>query len=110
MRRAARTSSRVVTSLPPRTSGSVTVDTAVGAARATEQFGAGVDRGLEVEHHGVVIVPDEDLGSGDRPGIGEGALDAEPVQPVGEVPDGLLVGEVRLLDPAGGLLADDAEA
>ena len=72
-------------------------------AAAGEDLGAGVDAGLEVEDHGVVGVADQDgvalLGAElEQPG-----LDAEPVEPVGEEADGLVVAEVGLAHPALGL-------
>ena len=73
--------------------------------RRLEHLGAGVDAGLEVEDDRVVRVADQDgvalLGAErEQPG-----LDAEPVEPVGEEADGLVVAEVGLAHPALGLLA-----
>ena len=45
--------------------------------------------------------------AGPRPRLREGLLDAEAPEPVGEVADGLVIGEVGLVDPALGLLAAD---
>ena len=79
-------------------------------AAAAEHLGAGVDARLEVEDDRVVGVPDEHgvalLGAQlDQP-----RLDAEPVEPVGEEADGLVVAEVGLAHPALGLLAADPPA
>jgi hypothetical protein len=74
-------------------------------AAATQHLGPGVDAGLEVEDHGVVRVPDEDgVALPGRPAA-RACLDPEPVEPVGEEADGLVVAEVGLPDPALGLLA-----
>src|SRR6201996_7091722 len=44
---------------------------------------------------------------GHGPGLGQGFLDAEPGQPVGQEADRLVVAEVGLQHPAAGLLAAD---
>src|SRR5207249_11656809 len=92
----------------------------VGAARAVPTAlagaagaaGAAGHRGgrIPVEHHGVVRIADQDLGTRFGTRLGEGYLDAQPSQPVRQVTDGLVVAEVGLLDPAPRLLAHDEEA
>jgi hypothetical protein len=63
--------------------------------------------GLPVEND----LADLDLDAGRRPHLGQGLLDAEAGEAVGEVAGRLLVVEVRLLDPALGLgAADDEDA
>ena len=69
-------------------------------AAAGEDLRAGVDAGLEVEDDGVVGVADEHRVALDRAELDEPVLDAEPVEPVGEEADGLVVGEVGLAHPA----------
>ena len=58
------------------------------------------DVGVPVENHGVGPVTDHDLGVRGGTRLGECLLDADPGQPVSEVADSLLVGEVSLLHPA----------
>ena len=79
---------------------------AAGSAGAAGHRGGGVP----VEHHGVVRVADQDLGTRFGARLGEGLLDAQAGQPVRQVADGLVVAEVGLLDPAPRLLAHDEEA
>ena len=54
--------------------------------------------------------PMSDLGAGDRAELEQPVLDAEAGEPVGEVADGLVVGEVGLAHPALRALAAHAEA
>src|SRR6478609_2420059 len=74
-------------------------------AAAAEDLDARVDAGLEVEDHRVVGVADEHGVALLRSQLEQAGLDAEPVQPIGEEADGLVVAEVGLPDPALGLLA-----
>src|SRR5215218_10826146 len=66
----------------------------VGAARSRQQLGSGAHRWLPVEHDRALVGADDDLGAGCGAGLEQLLLHAEPGQPVREVPDGLLVGEV----------------
>jgi hypothetical protein len=66
-------------------------------------------RRLPVEDHGVVDRADEHGRAGDGARGEQRVLDAGALQPVGEIADGLVVGEVGLADPPGRALADDAE-
>src|SRR5690606_8877501 len=74
------------------------LDPQVAAAR-TEELGAGEHRGLPVEDHAALDGSDDHLVAGLRAGLEQLLLDAEPGEPVGEVADGLVVGEVRLPHP-----------
>ena len=76
-------------------------------AALAEQLGTGDEGGLPVEDDGVVLGTDEHGGPGHGTGLEQRLLDAEPAEPVGEVADGLVVGEVGLADPAGRALAVD---
>ena len=73
----------------------------VGAAGSGEQFSAGGQRRLPVEDHRVVQVADEDAVARNRARLVERFLDPEPLQPVGEVAHGFVVGEVGLAHPTG---------
>ena len=64
------------------------------------------ERGLPVEDDAVALA-DHDGGARDRAGAEQLVLDAELLEPIGEVADGLLVLEVGLLHPAHRLLAED---
>ena len=80
-------------------------------ATAAEHLGAaGVEPGLEVEDDGVVRVADQHRVALDGPELDEPRLDAEPVEPVGEEADRLVVAEVGLPDPALRLLPADPPA
>src|SRR5690606_10174139 len=68
---------------------------------------AGRDLRLPVEDHRVVLAADQDRGARGGARVGERLLDAEPGQAVGEVPDGLVVGEVGLPQPPLRLLSGD---
>jgi hypothetical protein len=70
---------------------------------ASQHLRAGLDAGLEVEDHGVLVAPDEDGVALDRAELHEPVLDAEAVEPIGEEADGLVVAEVGLAHPALGL-------
>jgi len=72
-------------------------------AAAAEHFGAGGDGGFPVEDDRVVVGADGDAVAGVGAGFEEASLDAEAARAVGEVADGLVVGEVGLADPAFGL-------
>src|SRR5579875_640618 len=84
------------------------VQAQVGAARA-EQLRAGRHRRLPVEDDRVVGRADEHRGTGHSAGLEELLLHAEPAQPVGEVADRLIVGEIGLPHPPGRPVAHDAE-
>ena len=84
-------------------------DPAVGATGAQALAIARRDLGLPVEHHGVVPVADHHLGAVLGARLGQGLFHAELGQPVGEIADGLVVGEVGLLHPAPRLVAADQE-
>src|SRR4051812_17381444 len=81
-----------------------------GAARTGEGAGAGGEGRPPVEDAPHSAPADHALGPRDRTGLEELLLDAEAGEPVREVPDGLVVREVRLPHPALGLLPADAEA
>ena len=72
--------------------------------RLPSTLGAGVDHRLEVEDHRVVASPISTVVALVGAELEQPVLDAEPVEPVGEEADGLVVGEVGLPDPALGLL------
>src|SRR5580692_6744337 len=69
---------------------------AVGASGAGHVSAvAGRQVRVPVEDALVALLADQHGVAGARPGLGKGLLDAEPGEPVGEVADRLLVGEVR---------------
>src|SRR5580692_8162019 len=69
---------------------------AVGASGAGHVSAvAGRQVRVPVEDDLVALLADQHGVAGARPGLGKGLLDAEPGEPVGEVADRLLVGEVR---------------
>ena len=74
-------------------------------AAAGQVLGAGVDPGLEVEDHRVLGVADQHRVALDGAELEQPGLDAEPVEPVGEEADRLVVAEVGLAHPALGLAA-----
>src|SRR6478736_5001536 len=80
----------------------------VGAPGA-EQLGAGLQGRLPVEDDGVLSGTDDDGVAGHGADLVELLLDTETAEPVGEVADGLVVGEVGLAHPAIGALAGDPE-
>ena len=80
-------------------------ETLVLAATA-EDLRTDVDLGAEVEDDRVRAT-DGDAVSGLRAKLQQLVLDADPVQPVGQIADRLGVAEVRLPDPALGLVALD---
>src|SRR5665213_1736996 len=87
--------SRDVTVLPePLTS--PTVEAGVGSARSDPVLRSGEHPGLPVERD----IADDDLGTLFGAGLRKFRLDTEPVQAVCQIPDGFVVGEVGLLDPA----------
>src|ERR1700722_800199 len=71
-------------------------DAVVAAARAEAAEG---HAGVPVEDDRVVLGPDDDLGSRLGTGLGQGFLDAELGQPVGQEADSLVIAEVGLVDP-----------
>ena len=78
----------------------------VGAS-GTQQLGAGGHRGLPGEEHSPVDLPDEDGVAGVGTSLDELILDPGRSQAVGEVADGLVIGEVGLKHPALGSLTAD---
>src|SRR5665213_273110 len=100
--RAAATSGRIAPSVLPDVTDSPeppwspTVEARVGSARSDPVLRPGQHPRLPVKRD----VADDDLGTLFGAGLRQFCLDAEPVQPVGQVPDGFVVGEVGLLDPA----------
>src|SRR5690606_14831503 len=56
-------------------------------------------RRMPVEHVAALQRADDHFGAGARPGLLQRLVDAEPLQAVGEVADGLVVAEVGLPDP-----------
>ena len=85
----------------------VVVVQALVLAAAAEHLGAGLDLRVEVEDDRVVVIADDDVVAGRGAHLEQPGLDAEPVEPVGEEPDGLVVAEVGLAHPPRGLLAAD---
>src|SRR3954447_14584008 len=81
----------------------------VGAASAVQQLGARLQVGLPVEQHAPVAVADHHRVTALGAGLDQLVLDTEPGQPVGEVADRLVVGEVGLADPPGELGTDHHE-
>src|SRR5690625_5980351 len=80
------------------------VQPGVGSTRAG-RVGLGVQGRVPVEDHVVLLRSDVDLGAVARTELGQPFLDAKTMQPLRQVADGLVVGEVGLDDPAGGLVA-----
>jgi hypothetical protein len=76
-------------------------------AAAAEDFGTDLDLGGEVKDHGV-RAPDRDTIAGQRAKLEQPVFDPNPVQPIGEIADGLRVGEVGLLHPPLGLVSANA--
>ena len=81
--------------------------TPVRAARAGRVTAARREFRVPVEDDRVVAVADQHRVARLGARLGQGLLDAEPGQPVGQVADRLVVGEVGLVDPAVRLLAAD---
>ena len=81
-----------------------------GPRRGGRASRAGVEAGLPVEDDGVVGWPITTASPATAPELEQLVLDAEPVEPVGEEADGLVVAEVGLPHPALGLRAADALA
>lgn len=75
----------------------------------TKHLGPRHDRRLPVEHHRVLLRTDGDAIPRTGTRLHQRILDAEAVEPVGEVADGLVVVEVGLANPALRLLAPHAE-
>src|SRR5699024_3289633 len=71
-------------------------------------LGTALDRRYPVEHHGVRTA-DDDLVAGLRTCLDQRLLDAQPVESIGEVADGFVIGEVGLVHPALGLGTTDPE-
>jgi hypothetical protein len=65
---------------------------------AAEDLGTDLDLGGEVKDHGVRAA-DRDTIAGQRAKLEQPVFDPNPIQPVGEIADGLGVGEVGLLHP-----------
>src|SRR5215218_8946376 len=84
----------------------VRVQSLVGATRAGDQLRGGGQRRLPVEDDHVALA-DDDRGAGDGADLEQRLLGAELRQPVREIADGLVVGEVRLRHPALWLGAED---
>src|SRR4051794_2005080 len=76
-------------------------------AASAEDLGTDLDLRSEVEHHRVRAADGHPV-AGPGAELQQPVLDADPVQPVSQVADGLGVAEVRLTDPALGLLTADA--
>src|ERR1700733_11570125 len=81
--------------------------TPVRAARAGRVTAARREFRVPVEDHRVVEVADQHRVAGLGACLAQGFLDPEPGQPVREVANRLVVGEVGLVDPAVRLLAAD---
>ena len=79
-------------------------------AAPAEQLGAGLDPGSKSKTTALSASPMSDGVARRGAELEQPVLDAEPVEPVGEVADGLVVAEVGLPDPALGLLAADPPA
>src|SRR4051794_30071028 len=80
----------------------------VGAAGRGEQLGSAHHGRLPVEDH-AVLAADDDRVPGLGAGLEQAVFDPELGQAVGQETHGLIVVEVRLLDPALGFVSDDAE-
>ena len=78
----------------------------VGASGA-QQLGPGGHRGLPGEEHSPIDLADEDGVAGVGAGLDKLVLDPGRGQAVGEVADGLVIGEVGLTHPALGALPAD---
>ena len=84
---------------PPPLHGGTRFGEPLVLAAPAEDLPTDLDLGGEVEDHGVGSAdghPVTRLG----PQLAQPILDADPVQPIGEVADGLGIAEVGLLDPA----------
>src|SRR5580704_18942879 len=79
----------------------------LAAARARGVTATGGQRGVPVEDDRVDEIADQHGVAWLGAGVREGLLNAEPGQPVRQVADRLVIGEVRLPHPALRLLAAD---
>src|SRR5699024_12029981 len=73
-----------------------------------EEFGAADRCRVPVEDHSIVAADDDRIarfGSG----LEQGVLDSEPFEPVGQIADGFVVAEVRLLHPPAGFVSEHPE-
>src|SRR5438309_920384 len=84
---------------PDETSTTSAPPARAAGAEALQGLGAGVEARAEVEDDRVVGVADDHGVALDRPHAEQPGLDAEPVEPVGQEPDGLVVAEVGLAHP-----------
>ena len=85
----------------------VHVETRVHAARGGHEFGRGAQRRLPVEDDTVTLA-DDDGRARLGPSTDKAVFDAQLGQAIGQVAHGLFVLEVRLLNPAHGLIAQHA--
>src|SRR5690606_34665135 len=97
----------VVLRLPlPRRATPRAIEPGIGAARRLDELRRARQRRLPAELDLVAAAADDDIRPRHRAGLVELLLDAEPGQPVGEVPDGLVIVEIGLRDPALRLFPD----
>ena len=81
------------------------VNTRIAATRTDLNLGSRRHRGLPIEDHASTRTNDDGRTRG-RAGLDQGIFDTDLLQSIGQVPDRFVVGEVGLLNPALGLLAE----